>query len=363
MIDFFEKTFGQKPLIHSSAPGRVNLIGEHTDYNGGFVLPMAIPQTTEVYLNVKKNEQVQIASANFPKEKHEYKLGNETREGKWTDYIKGVTKILREQGHSLTGFQVTVESSVPIGAGLSSSAALEVSMMRALRQAFHLKMEDRELALNCQQVENNFVGAHVGVMDPMACNLADLGTALFIDTRDLSYRKVRLPLEQIEFIVIHSGITHSNVGGEYNERRAQCEKAAALLGVKELRDITVEELNQLEKLPEPLKRRARHVITENARVLEAVSALEKKDLQKLGILLNESHTSLRTDYEVSLPQIDLMVELARRQPGCLGARITGGGFGGSIVVLAKRESAIEISRTVSRVYSQKTGHRAVILVP
>jgi galactokinase len=255
-----------------------------------------------------------------------------------------------------------VESDVPLGGGLSSSAALEVSLLRALREAFHLKMDDVEIAHLGQKAENDLVGAPVGIMDQMASSLADETTALFLDTRHLSYEKVPLPAGA-ELVVINSGISHSNVGGEYRVRRQECERAAELLRVPQLRDLSKQDLWRLTPLPEPLDRRARHVITENARVRCAVSAMQENDLPRLGKLLYASHASLRDDYEVSIPEIDRLVELAREEPDVYGARITGGGFGGSIVILARHGTGRALGERIVARYEDETGEDGTVLVP
>jgi galactokinase len=360
----FETLFGRPPKVRVQAPGRVNLIGEHTDYNGGFVLPMAIPQQTEVVLAPREDRTVRAFSANLGPEQRqgEYTLGQEKVGRGWLDYLQGVTWVLRREGMEVQGFDVWVRSDVPVGSGLSSSAALEVAMMRALREAFGLKLDDVRLALLGQKVENDFVGAPVGVMDQMASSLAGGGAALFLDTRTLQYERVPLP-PGVDLIVINSGVTHSLVGGDYRTRRAECERAAEMLGVPQLRDLPEDQLPRAMALPDPLGRRARHVVTENARVLATVKALRSGDLAALGPLLYASHASQRDDYEVSVPEIDLLVELARSEPDVLGARLTGGGFGGSVVVLARAGKGADIAARISRTYSERTSRPGTVLVP
>ena len=357
----FSDLFGREPQIRTDAPGRVNLIGEHTDYSGGFVLPLAIPQRTRIELAVREEGAlVRAWSANVERDGgiHEYRVGAEKPVHGWLDYVQGVTQAIQRAGHELSGFDVRIESDVPLGSGLSSSAALEVSLLRALREAFQLQMDDVEIAQLGQKAENDFVGAPVGIMDQMAASLADETTALFLDTRSLQYEKVPLPAES-ELVVINSGISHSHAGGEYRVRRKECEQAAELLGVPQLRDLNNMDLWRLASLPDPLDRRARHVITENARVRSAVSAMKDRDLPRLGKLLYASHESLKNDYEVSTPEIDRLVELAREEPDVYGARITGGGFGGSIVVLARHGTGREIGERIVAKYEGK----GTLLVP
>jgi galactokinase len=342
----------------------VNLIGEHTDYNGGFVLPMAIPQQTEVVLAPRDDRKVRAFSANLgPEERQgEYELGQEQRGRGWIDYVQGVTWVLRREGLAHGGFDLWLRSEVPPGSGLSSSAALEVALLRGLREAFGLELDDVRLALLGQKVECDFVGAPVGVMDQMASSLAHGGAALFLDTRSLRFERVPLP-PGVEPIVINSGVTHSHAGGDYRVRRAECERAAELLGVAQLRDLPDEALPRALALPEPLGRRVRHVLTENARVLATVQALRTGDLTALGPLLYASHASQRDDYEVSVPEIDLLVDLARAEPEVLGARLTGGGFGGSVVMLARAGKGADAAGRIARLYTQRAGRQATVLVP
>jgi galactokinase len=362
----FADLFGREPLVRADAPGRVNLIGEHTDYSGGFVLPLAIPQRTRIELAPRIGTLVRAWSAEIADGAvEEYRLGDEAPRKDWLDYAQGITQVLRQEGYGLRGFDLRIESDVPLGSGLSSSAALEVSLLRALREAFGLDLDDVGIALAGQKAENDFVGAPVGVMDQMASSLADESTALYLDTRSLEYERIPMP-QDAELVVINSGISHSHSVGEYRTRRQECERAAELLGVRQLRDLSTQDLWRLPSLPEPLDRRARHVLTENARVRSAVAALRERDLPRLGKLLYASHESLRNDFEVSIPEIDHLVELASEEPDVYGARITGGGFGGSIVAVARRGTGRQVGDRVTAQYSQGSGEgkpRATVLVP
>jgi galactokinase len=360
----FQTLFGHPPTVRASAPGRVNLIGEHTDYNAGFVLPMAVPLATHVELHPRADPAVRVWSANVPEREGgaEYVLGSEAKGRGWLDYPQGVTRTLVHDGFAISGFDARVESTVPLGSGLSSSASLDVALLRALREAFGLPLDDLALARLGQRVENEFVGARVGIMDPMAASLGDDGVALFIDTRDLSYERVPLP-PGLEVAVIDSGVSHGHAAGEYNTRRAECERACSLLGVAELRDLSNRDLPRLAGLPEPIDRRARHVVTENDRVLAAVRAIRANDLDGLGDLLYRSHESLRVDYEVTVPELDALVELARAEPGVYGARMTGGGFGGSVIVTTQAGFGGAVAARVARAYRSGTGKEARVLVP
>jgi galactokinase len=358
----FADLYGRSPSAHGEAPGRVNLIGEHTDYNGGFVLPAAIPRRTTVDLAPREDRLVRVWSAQFPDaDPVEYRLGEERRRGDWVDYVQGLTWVLASDGLRV-GFDARLASTVPLGSGLSSSAALEIALGRALRAALDLRLDDVTLAVRGRRVETDFVGAPIGIMDQMACSLADTTSALFLDTRSLMYSRVPLPPASA-LIVIDSGVTHSHAGGEYTVRRAECGRAAALLDVTELRDVAVDDLDRVNALPEPFNRRARHVVTENARVLDTVRALEACDLSAAGRLFLESHTSMRDDFQISIPQIDALVEIARKVDGVYGVRLTGGGFGGSVVALADRAKAAEAARVIVDAHNLESPASARVLVP
>jgi galactokinase len=352
--------------VTSEAYGRVNLIGEHTDYNGGWVLPTAIPQKTVLRLKTREDNKVFASSRQSDQlspSNGSYVLGQEKSTDTWIDYLQGVTYVLQDEGFQLSGFEVQVDSGVPIGSGLSSSAALEVSFLKALRSAYSLDMNDLHLARIGRRAENEFVGAKVGIMDQMACTLAKAGEALFLDTSTLTYEQIPLPTQKMELIVVNSGLSHQNSDGGYNQRRAECEEACRLLKINQLRDLTIKDLALLESLPDVLKRRARHVITENQRVHDAVRAIRECNFEKLGELFYQSHTSMRDDYQVSIPAIDLLVQLCSEDPNVYGARLTGGGFGGSIVAITKPGCAAGIAKKVKQSYEKQTSYKATILVP
>ena len=359
MLPSFQTLFGVPPAVSEDAPGRVNLIGEHTDYNGGFVLPAAIPQRTRVEAAPRADNTVRLWSAQFPDQAIQtFTLGQEERTGGWVDYIKGITRLLAAA--PIRGFDARIESAVPVGGGLSSSAALEIAAGRALRTLFALSMDDLELARVGQRAESEFVGAPVGIMDQMACSFADTTAALFLDTRTLEYERVPLP-PGAALLVIDSGVTHDHAAGDYRVRRNECAEAARQLGVPELRDVT--DVRDVERLPPPLNRRARHVVTENARVLETVRALRAEDCRRVGDLFEQSHASMRDDFEVSIGAIDVLVQIASGLQGVHGARLTGGGFGGSIVALADASMARTAADQIVAAYERQTGNRARRLVP
>jgi galactokinase len=355
----FRDLFGDDPVVTADAPGRANLIGEHTDYSGGYVLPVTIPQRTRVELRPRGDDTVRVHSMQLGVTAS-YRVGTEAPRHDWLDYVQGVTALARPR--TVGGFDARVDSNVPLGSGLSSSAALEVAMLRALRQAFAWELDDVQLALLGQRAEVEFVGAPVGVMDQMASSLGSSGTALFLDTRSLQTERVPLP-PGLGIAVVHSGISHDHASGEYRVRRRECEEATRTLGGTSLREVGLADLPRIESLPEPLGRRARHVVTENARVLEAVAALRDGSLERLGALLAASHRSLRDDYEVSVPDLDRLVDLAAEAPGVFGARLTGGGFGGAIVVAARPEGLRRSMEKVAARYQAETGRTGTVLVP
>ena len=348
--------------VRADAPGRVNLIGEHTDYHDGYVLPCPVPQRAMATLTLHgRGPQVRASSAQLP-DRVAYELGRERRTHGWGDYIQGLTWALGQAEYELDGFDLHLESTVPLGSGLSSSAAIEVATLRALRAAFDLALDDVALARLAQRAEVDFVGAPVGIMDQMASSVGRQRHALFLDTRSLETEQIPLP-PGLELVVINSGVTHQHAGGDYVTRRRESEEAARLLGVARLRDADEIALRQLDRLPDPLGRRAKHVITENARVLDARRALQAGDLVTLGRLFAASHASMRDDYEISVPLVDLLVSLASQQPGVFGARLTGGGFGGSIVIAAEAGRGWRIGAAVREAYLAESGREAEVLVP
>jgi galactokinase len=348
--------------VTADAPGRVNLIGEHTDYHDGFVMPSAVPQRTTAVLTLRADRRVRATSAQMSDEPFEYQLGGERRGAGWADYVQGLTWVLAKEGVRIDGFDLHVDSDVPLGSGLSSSAALEVAALRALRIAYELSISDVVLARMAQRAEVEFVGAPVGIMDQMACSLAGERDALFLDTRSLAFERIPLP-PQLGLVVINSGVAHQHAGGDYVTRRRESEQAARLLGVDRLRDVSLDAMDRIEALPPLLARRARHVVTENARVLAARETLRVADLATFGGLLNASHASLRDDYEVSVAAVNALVEIAQSQRGVFGARMTGGGFGGAVVIAANADEAASVAATVAEHYQRRQLARPQILVP
>ncbi len=356
----FEIEYGRPPRIYR-APGRVNLIGEHTDYNDGFVLPAAIDFYTWVALSPRADRTLALRSENFP-DPAEYALDspNDGRRHQWSDYVYGVALTLERAGKRLSGADVLVAGEIPIGAGLSSSAAIEVATGYAFLENSGQTVERVELARLCQRAENEFVGVRSGIMDQFISCFGRAGRALLLDCRSLEHRWVPLP-EGISLVSCNTMVRHELASGEYNRRRAECEEGVRILAehlprVRSLRDVTLAELDKYrEALPSVVYRRCRHVISENGRVLDCVQALADGDLDAVGALMADSHRSLRDDYEVSCEELDLMVELANEAGGVIGARMTGGGFGGCTINLVRRDNVDGFRRAVAEKYRQRTG--------
>jgi galactokinase len=350
-----------RDVVSADAPGRVNLMGEHTDYHQGYVLPTVIPQRTRAHLTRRADRCVR-ASSDRVDGWSEYELGREARGRGWLDYVQGVTAMLARAGVEIPGIDVRITSNVPLGAGVSSSAALEVSLLRALRELVGLGFDDLSLARIAQTVETEFVGAPVGIMDQVASSLGRDGEALFLDTRTLDFERVPWPAS-MELVVIDSAVPHAHAGGDYATRRRESFEAARLLNVGHLRDLDVGALPRIAALPPVLAGRARHVVTENQRVLDAVEALRADDAERLGRLFAASHASMRDDYETSTPEVDTLVGIGQRHRDIYGARLTGGGFGGAVVLLAKSGRAAAAGAEIRDEYRRETGRNAAVLVP
>ena len=350
------------------APGRVNLIGEHTDYNDGFVMPAAIDLATWVKVSPREYRRLQIISEDFNDEV-EIDLDHEglSARGHWSDYPVGVAVMLEQAGYRLRGARLEIRSEVPIGAGLSSSAAIEVATAFALTANSELQVERRELARLCQRAENEFVGARVGIMDQFVSLFGKEQRALLLDCRSLDFELLPLP-DNVRLIICNTMVKHELASSAYNERREQCEAGVKHLSkflpdITALRDVGLEQLEKFgSDLPDEVYRRCRHVITENVRVLSAAEALKRRDLNRFGRLMAESHRSLRDDYEVSCRELDLMVELAREIEGVYGSRMTGGGFGGSTVNLVDQHNVHQFQERVAQGYEQVTRLRPEIYV-
>ena len=355
--DGFEELYGTAPEGVWSAPGRVNLIGEHTDYNDGFVMPFALPHTAIAAVARRADGVLRLHSADVEGGVVELRLdalAPETDRG-WTAYPAGVVWALREAGHPVTGADIHLASTVPAGAGLSSSAALEVVVALALNDLFELGLQRWQLARLCQRAENVYVGAPTGIMDQTASACCEEGHALFLDTRDLSQKQIPFDLaaEGMRLLVVDTRVKHAHNEGEYGKRRAGCERGAALLGVDALRDIAYDDLDAaLARLgdDEEAVRLVRHVVTEDERVEKVVALLEAGETRAIGPVLVAGHASLRDDFRISCPELDLVVDTALAS-GALGARMTGGGFGGSAIVLAEATDVDTITKAVEEAFA------------
>jgi galactokinase len=353
-VKSFADIFGGGPTVTAAARGRVNLLGEHTDYNEGYVLPTAIPQQTRVALRVRNNTPFEVYSANLD-QRAQFTLERPPALH-FAQYIYGCISEAVKHGARIPPLQIHIDSDVPLEVGLSSSAALEVATLRALRELLDLKLDDVQIAKLAQMAEIEYAGVNCGILDQMASSLLDTGSMLFLDTRSLDRELLPLP-EHSEVLVIDSGVARSLASSKYNERRAECEEAARQLGLHALRDVS--EIEAVDSLSEPLRNRARHIVSENARVLRAAAGASAAEF---GRLMNASHQSLRDDYEVSIPPLDQLVAFLQSEPAVHGAKLTGAGFGGACVALCKAGVAVSTATKVLTKY-RNAGHEGRLLVP
>lgn len=368
LITQFQKLYGCEPRLFR-APGRVNLIGEHTDYNGGFVLPMAIESESRVAAAVRNDRKIRVRSLNVDEE-FEFDLDapEQKLRDSWIDYVEGVSRILERQNVRLKGADLLVYSNVPTGAGLSSSAALEISVGLALTEISGQKFDRVKLALAGQSAEHEFVGANVGIMDQFISAMGKRGHALLIDCRNLTAEQVPLDLSETSVVICDSKVKHNLSDSGYNTRRRECEEGVKILQkflpeIRELRDVSLADFEKYQAhLPEVVKKRCRHVIAENERTLQAAKVLKANDLIEFGRLMNLSHESMRDDFEISCAEIDLLVETAQSLEGVLGSRMTGGGFGGSTVSLVKTANLAEFKDRISRKYEAEMNIQPAIYI-
>ena len=367
MIDYahvsavFEELYKRAPRLFR-APGRVNLIGEHTDYNDGFVLPVAIERECIVAAAPRKDKRVRVRliesedTAEF-----DLDLPGKGRRESWLDYIEGTAQSLIKRGYALRGADIAIKGDVPLGAGLSSSAALEIAGGYALLCVSDCAIDKVALALAGQQAEHEWVGAKIGIMDQFVVAMGESNHALLIDCRELKARAVKLDTTKVKIAICDTMVKHSLASSEYNTRRRECEQAVEILrerlpGVSALRDVTPEDFElHKQALPSVIRRRAHHVIGENRRTLEAAEAFERSDFKRAGELMFESHESLRDDYEVSCRELDVMVEIASRIEGVRGARMTGGGFGGCTINIVRTECVEQFQNVLKTDYEKQTG--------
>lgn len=358
----FQEQFGSSPSFIVRAPGRVNIIGEHTDYNDGFVLPMAIDRAVWIALRRRDDGRVCVSSLEQA-EPTDFALAEiqHTNDG-WSEYVKGMAVMLQNAGYDLVGWEGVLSSDVPVGSGLSSSAALEMGVGCAFSAVSGFPFDGVEMAQLGQKTENEWVGAKTGIMDQMISANGRAGYALLIDCRDLSMQSDPLP-QETAVLIMDTMTRHTHTDSGYNDRRESCEQAAHYFSVSHLRDVNIEQLEEAEsELDDVTYRRARHVISENQRVLDAVQAMEAGDAVTLGLLMNASHASLRDDFEVTNDALDTMASIAQEHPGCYGARMTGGGFGGCAVALVQADKAGDVAADVARQYEAASGLRPEIYI-
>lgn len=362
----FATTFGYPAPLTIQAPGRVNLIGEHTDYNDGFVLPCAIDYQTVIACGKRDDRIVRVIAADYENQVDEFSLdepvlSHDTQQ--WSNYVRGVVKHLQKRDKSFGGADLVISGNVPQGAGLSSSASLEVAVGKVFQQLYHLPLDGAQLALNGQEAENQFVGCNCGIMDQLISALGKKDHALLIDCRSLGTKAVSMPAG-VAVVIINSNFKRTLVGSEYNTRRQQCETGARFFSRKALRDVELDKFNAVAHELDPVvAKRVRHVLTENIRTVEAADALAKGDLLRMGQLMAESHASMRDDFEITVPQIDTLVDIVKQTIGDKGGvRMTGGGFGGCIVALIPEDLVPAVQTAVAERYEAQTGIKETFYV-
>lgn len=362
----FSSIFGYTPTHFIQAPGRVNLIGEHTDYNDGFVLPCAINYQMVVAAAKREDNTIRVIAVDYQNEVDEFSLDNTIEflpNKMWANYVRGVIHFLQQDNYSFRGMDIAISGNVPQGAGLSSSAALEVAIGQTLKTLYQLPISQKEIALNGQKAENQFVGCNCGIMDQLISACGEENHALLIDCRSLETSAVTMP-ENMVVMIINTNKKRGLVDSEYNTRRKQCEEAAHILNVTALRDATLEDLLAKKALmSDVVYRRARHVITENSRTLDAAEALRHGDLTTLSQLMMQSHHSMRDDFEITVKEVDSLVEIVKSVIGDRGGvRMTGGGFGGCVVALVTPDLVDKVIDSVKAQYEAKTGLKETIYV-
>ena len=362
----FKPTFGEAPTRHFQAPGRVNLMGEHTDYNDGFVLPCAIDYQTLVAATPRDDMTVRVVAVDYSNQQDEFLLDGDIQAHAtqlWSNYVRGVIKHLQLRGHVFKGANLAIAGNVPQGAGLSSSASLEVAIGETFRILYKLSLTKAEVALNGQEAENQFVGCQCGIMDQMVSACGSKFNALLLDCRSLETELIPMP-ENLAVMIINSNVKRGLVDSEYNTRRLQCEEAAQILGLKALRDITLAELqNNKEQLPEVVYRRAHHVVSDSERTVLAAQALRTNDVLQLSKLMAESHISMRDDFEITVAPIDFAVKILTEYLGDKGGvRMTGGGFGGCMVALMPHDMVQGAKLLIAERYQAETGYKETIYI-
>jgi galactokinase len=364
--NIFQEKFGYAADHTIQAPGRVNLIGEHTDYNDGFVLPCAIDYQTVIACAKRDDRQVRVIAADYDNEQDIFSLDEPIaplNDKMWANYVRGVVKHLQKRNSDFAGVDMVIAGDVPQGAGLSSSASLEVAVGTVFQQLYDLPLDGAEIAVNGQEAENQIVGCNCGIMDQLISALGKKDHAMLLDCRTLGTRPVPMP-EDIAVVIINTNFRRSLVGSEYNVRREQCEAGAAFFGQTSLRDVELEQFRAAEdKLDPVVAKRVRHVLTENARTLEAADVLARGDLARLAVLMAESHASMRDDFEITVPPVDMLVEIVKASLGDRGGvRMTGGGFGGCVVALMPLEMVESVKAAVEQQYEAKSGIKETFYV-
>ncbi|MBX5480890.1 MAG: galactokinase [Myxococcaceae bacterium] len=356
----FWHRYGERPRLFC-APGRVNLIGEHTDYNDGFVLPMAIDRSTWVAATPRADRRVELHSLNLHARAHfdlDGPAGKQSHQ--WSAYVEGIARVLDKWGARPKGANLVIATDIPLGAGLSSSAALEIAAGLALLSVSgHEEVDRVQLARAGQKAEHDYVGTKCGIMDQYVSAMARVDHALLIDCRSLDAKQIPMKLTDHALLILDTGVKHELATSAYNQRRAECEEGTRLLrralpNIRALRDVTPKDLEQHEHLlPDPIRRRVRHVVHENERTLRASRALKEGNLTEVGRLMAESHQSLRDDYEVSCPELDTLVEAVTGQPGVIGSRMTGGGFGGSTITIVRKDAVESVIAKATELFAQR----------
>jgi galactokinase len=367
LLERFRSLYGERPVV-VRAPGRVNLIGEHTDYNEGFVLPAAIAFETRIAAARRDDRRLLVTSDNYA-ERVEFNLDRlpVLPRGHWSDYVAGVVRLMDRALDGMPGANLLVRGNVPQGAGVSSSASLEVAVCKAFQELSGKALDGTSVALLCQRAENDFVGARCGIMDQFISVHGKKNHALCLDCRTLEYRQLAIPAD-VRLVICNTMVRHSVTAGEYNQRRAECEAAAQFFaervpGAEFLRDVTSADFERFGgQLPEVIRKRCRHVLTENTRVLQAAEALASGDVERFGQLMAGSHASLDDDFEVSCEELNLMVRLAEQNKGVYGARMTGGGFGGCTINLVQKDHVEAFQRNVAAEYESATGRAPEIYI-
>ena len=362
LIKQYKAIYKKFPTHIIRAPGRVNLIGEHTDYNDGFVLPIAIDRYTNMLVSKNDNRKIQLYDLKY-KESEKFDLKNikPSQQKKWSDYQRGIAKVLLDAGYEIGGMDVLIFSEVPEGAGLSSSASIEIATLTSFKELFNLDIKPIEMIKLARKAENDFVGVECGIMDQFASLLSKEGNALFIDCRILEYKYIPLSIQGYSFLVCNSMVKRKLSESSYNQRKQECRDAVKFLQkylpeITSLRDVSINDFEKYKSfLPDTLKKRIEHIVYENERVIQSYRELLQDNIERFGGLMYQSHQSLKELYEVSAEELDLLVEIGKDEPGVLGARLTGAGFGGCVIYLVKNSCIEKLKEKILDVYSKKTG--------